>query len=134
MFIKEQELFEALKNSFIPDLTPSHKQMARYDCYSKSHNLDVELKCRKRHYDDLLIEKKKYDALILRAVNFGTIPVYINSTPVGVWAFRILEIGEPSWETRGMPKTSEFSQRQFIDKVVGYYHIDLGVEITDKIK
>lgn len=134
MFANEQQLFDALKDSFIPDLTPSEKPMARYDCYSLSHNIDIELKCRKRHYDELLIEKKKYDSLILRASNYGTSPVYINSTPVGVWAFRILEIGQPAWETRGMPKTSEFSQRHFIDKVVGYYHVDLGVNLTEKFK
>ena len=134
MFIKEQQLFEALKNSFIPDLEKSENPMARYDCYSLSHNIDIELKCRRKHYDDLLIEKKKYDALLLRASNFGTDPVYINSTPSGVWVFRLTVVPEPEWETRGMPKTSEFRQRQFIDKIVGYYNVVKGTEITDKLK
>ena len=134
MFIKEQQLFEALKNSFIPDLEKSENPMDRYDCYSLAHNIDIELKCRRKHYDDLLIEKKKYDALILRASNFGTDPVYINSTPSGVWVFRLTVVPEPEWETRGMPKTSEFRQRQFIDKVVGYYNVVKGTEITDKLK
>lgn len=134
MFSHESQLFTALKESFIPDLQPSEKATARYDCYSLLHNIDIELKCRKRHYDELLIEKKKYDSLILRASNFGTSPVYINSTPQGVWAFRLLEIDQPAWETRGMPKTSEFSQRQFINKIVGYYHVDIGSNLTDKFK
>lgn len=134
MFSHESQLFTALKESFIPDLQPSKKTTARYDCYSLLHNIDIELKCRKRHYDELLIEKKKYDSLILRASNFGTSPVYINSTPQGVWAFRLLDIDQPAWETRGMPKTSEFRQRQFIDKVVGYYNVVKGTEITDKLK
>jgi hypothetical protein len=134
MFIKEQQLFEALKNSFIPDLEKSENPMDRYDCYSLAHNIDIELKCRRKHYDDLLIEKKKYDALLLRASNFGTDPVYINSTPSGVWVFRLTVVPEPEWETRGMPKTSEFRQRQFIDKVVGYYNVVKGTEITDKLK
>lgn len=134
MFIKEQQLFEALKNSFIPDLEKSENPMARYDCYSLAHNIDIELKCRRKHYDNLLIEKKKYDALLLRASNFGTDPVYINSTPSGVWVFRLTVVPEPEWETRGMPKTSEFRQRQFIDKVVGYYNVVKGTEITDKLK
>ena len=88
MFIKEQQLFDALKDSFMPDLEKSDNPMARYDCYSLAHNIDIELKCRRKHYDDLLIEKKKYDALLLRGSNFGTDPVYINSTPSGVWVFR----------------------------------------------
>jgi len=134
MFIKEKELFTALKDSFMPDLEKSDNPMARYDCYSLAHNIDIELKCRRKHYDDLLIEKKKYDALLLRASNFGTDPVYINSTPSGVWVFRLTVVPEPEWEIRGMPKTSEFRQRQFIDKVVRYYNVVKGTEITDKLK
>ncbi len=134
MFSHEEYLFAALKESFLPDLKSSEAATSRYDCYSLIHNIDIELKCRKKHYDDLVIEKGKYDALVSRALNFGTLPVYINSTPKGVWAFRLLDIGEPVWETRSMPKTSEFSQRQFIEKVVGYYHIDTGSELTDKFK
>lgn len=128
---EEAQLFELLKQHIIPDLLPSKIKTSRYDCYSVEHNVDIELKCRKKHYDDLVIEKKKYDALIERAVSFGTHPVYINSTPKGVWAFRLQELDEPVWEERGMPKTSEFKQRQFITKVVGYYNIFKGKDITD---
>jgi hypothetical protein len=48
----------------------------------------------------LVIEKIKYDALVARASMFGTVPVYINSTPVGVWSFRLTELPEPTWEER----------------------------------
>lgn len=126
----ENHLYELLRQHIIPDLTPSKVQMSRYDCYSLDHNVDIELKCRKKHYDDLLIEKKKYDALIDRSNTHGTNPVYINSTPKGVWAFRLQELNEPAWEERGMPKTSEFRQRHFITKVVGYYNIVDGKDIT----
>ena len=129
--VNEEHLFELLKEKIISDLTMSGEKMSRYDCYSLDHNVDVELKCRKKHYDDLLIEKKKYDALVLRATNHGTNPVYINSTPSGVWAFRLLDMDQPTWEERGMPKTSEFRQRHFITKVVGYYNIMQGKDITD---
>jgi len=127
----ESQLFDLIKQFVIPDLLPSEVKMSRYDCYSLEHNVDIELKCFKKHYDDLLIEKKKYDALIERSSNHGTNPLYINSTPVGVWAFRLLDIEEPKWEERAMPKTSEFRQRQFITKVVGYYNISSGKDITD---
>ena len=128
--VDESHLYDLLKEHIIPDLMPSEVQTSRYDCYSLDHNVDIELKCRKKHYDDLLIEKKKYDALLERADKHGTNPVYINSTPVGIWAFRLLEIDEPIWEERGMPKTSEFRQRHFIQKVVGYYNISDGKDIT----
>lgn len=127
----EAHLFELLKQHIIPDLEPSEVQSSRYDCYSLGHNIDIELKCRKKHYDDLVIEKKKYDALVHRADTHGTKPVYINSTPKGIWAFRLQELDEPVWEERRMPKTSEFRQRQFIKKVVGYYNINVGKDITN---
>ncbi len=105
--------------------------MSKYDCYSISYNADIELKCRNRHYNDLVIEKIKYDALVARASMFGTVPVYINSTPIGVWSFRLTELPEPSWEERRMPKTTHFSNNNMIVKVVGYYNISLGKNITD---
>lgn len=131
--LNEDHLYDLLKKNLLEDLSPSEEKTSRYDCYSIEHNIDIELKCRKKHYDELLIEKKKYDALALRAFKYGTSPVYINSTPQGVWAFRLLEIEEPSWEKRGMPKTSEFNQRQFVTKIVGYYNIIIGNDITDLI-
>jgi len=61
--------------------------------------------------------------LLLRAKLHNTQPIYICQTPEGVFGFN-LHYGEPiTWETRGMPKTSHFSNRQFIDKEVGYLHI-----------
>ena len=105
--------------------------MSKYDCYSLSYNADIELKCRNVHYDDLVIEKIKYDALIARAAMFGTRPIYINSTPLGVWSFRLDELSEPAWEERRMPKTTYFANNNMIVKVVGYYNISLGKNITD---
>ena len=99
----ERELFNLIKERIADDLKVSEHNMSKYDCYSLAHNSDIELKCRNLHYDDLLIEKAKYDALIERAAMFGTLPVYINSTPNGVWSFRLSELPEPKWEVRWMP-------------------------------
>ena len=127
----ERELFKLIKERLAPDLELSEHQMSKYDCYSISYNADIELKCRNRHYNDLVIEKIKYDALVARASMFGTVPVYINSTPTGVWSFRLTELPEPSWEERRMPKTTHFSDNNMIVKVVGYYNISQGKDITD---
>ena len=134
LFRKEVELFEALKESMIPDLKESEFAMSKYDCYSERHKIDIELKCRYTHYENLLIEKIKYDALMERSKIFGYRPVYINSTPDGVWVFRIDDIPEPAWSKRGMPKTTEFKNRNFIPKDVGYYNISLGVNISDLLQ
>ena len=120
----EESLFNYLKDRYIPDLDWSEGEYSHHDCYSQSLSVDIELKCRNTHYDDLLIEKYKYEKLMSRAERFGTLAVYISQTPEGIFAFNLSKLPEPQWETRGMPKTSHFNQRQFIDKEVGYLHID----------
>ena len=127
----ERELFKLIKQHLAHDLEESEHKMSKYDCYSLSYNADIELKCRNVHYDDLVIEKIKYDALIARASMFNTRPIYINSTPLGVWSFRLDELSEPAWEERRMPKTTHFANNNMIVKVVGYYNISLGKNITD---
>lgn len=126
----ERELFKLIKERLAPDLELSEHPMSKYDCYSISYNADIELKCRNRHYNDLVIEKIKYDALIARASMFGTVPIYINSTPDGVWSFHLAELQEPAWEQRHMPKTTHFADNNMIVKIVGYYNISQGKNIT----
>ena len=63
--MKEQELFDYLKDSHFPDLTKSEGVFDSFDCSSTAKGIYVELKCRHTHYPDLLIEKSKYDRLIL---------------------------------------------------------------------
>ena len=60
----EQDLFDYLKFNCYPDLVMSKKQMSRWDCYSPKYKYRIELKCRKTHYDSLMLEKTKYDAMI----------------------------------------------------------------------
>lgn len=119
----EKQLFDYLKSNYIPDLKWSDGQYAHHDCYSLQYECDIELKCRNKHYDELLIEKYKYDKLLARAQKHLTIPVYICETPQGIYGFNLSSMEEPVWESRGMPKTSHFNQRQFVTKEVGYFHI-----------
>jgi len=122
----EKELFDYLKQNYIPDLEWSDGDYSFHDCYSLQYNCDIELKCRNKHYDNLIIEKAKYDRLLERSAKNDTLPVYICQTPTGVFGFNLGKLTEPQWEVRGMPKTSHFSNRQFVDKEVGYLHIDDG--------
>ena len=56
---EEKDLFNFIKNNFIPDLIPTELRK-RYDCFSEFYQMDIELKCRRKHYSKLLIEKPKY--------------------------------------------------------------------------
>lgn len=90
----EEELFDYLKNKYYPDLEKSKDPMCHYDCFSKKYRTVIELKCRRTHYDELMMEKWKYDKLSV--MNWKSI--YINSTPEGVFAFKVKDI-EPNWIT-----------------------------------
>lgn len=118
----EQELFDWLKDNIYKDLVWSRNQMSRWDCYSPKKKHRIELKCRKKHYPDLVVEKPKFDAMIKECKKHNDIPVYINSTPEGVFIFD-MRTHNGIWELRRMPKTTEFNQRQFIVKEVGYFYI-----------
>jgi hypothetical protein len=62
--MNEEELFNKLKEKLIPDLEKRNPKSYR-DGYSPSHNLSVELKCRRSNYEHLIIEKIKWDKLII---------------------------------------------------------------------
>lgn len=120
---KEQDLFEYLTKNVYPDLVKSKNQMSRWDCYSPTSGHRIELKCRTKHYDTLLLEKKKYDAMIEECNKHLDIPMYINSTPEGVYCFNLLEI-QPVFEVNFLnPATSHFQNRNRISKEVTYLEI-----------
>ena len=91
---KEDDLFDYLRSSKYPDLVKARKQMSRWDCYSPDSSHRIELKCRTKHYEKLLIEKKKFDSMLEICQRHFDIPIYICSTPMGsshliCWAFRL---------------------------------------------
>lgn len=130
--MRELDLFNIIKATHVQDLEKSDDQYSRFDCYSLKYNMDIELKCRNKHYDELLIEKDKYDALLKRSEKFGTTPMYINSTPEGIYVFNLQKIAQPKWEDKGgLPTTSHFSDRRKIVKTVGFLPVYLANKITE---
>ncbi len=95
--INEETLFLRLKEVLIPDLEKSTDEFSSFDCTSKILNAYIELKCRHTHYSSLLIEKSKYDRLMQIADTNFMAPLYINSTPEGVWAFNLLKFDNITW-------------------------------------
>ena len=92
----------------------------------------IEMKFRNKYYEDKLIEKDKYDALLKRSEEFGTTPIYINSTPEGIFVFNLGKLPEPQWEDKGgMPTTSHFSDRRKIVKTVGFLPVYLANKINE---
>ena len=114
--MQESDLFELLKKGFIPDLKKSEDQFSRWDCVSDNYQYRIELKCRKTHYDKLMLERDKYFSLILSYIETGYKPLYINSTPKGVYVFDLSDLN-PEWTTdTRMPKTTDFDNNNRIEK------------------
>tara|TARA_R110002050_G_scaffold293969_4_gene451201 strand:+ start:2987 stop:3376 length:390 start_codon:yes stop_codon:yes gene_type:complete len=125
---KEKDLFEYLQENYMADLVKAKNPMSRWDCYSPMYKKRVELKCRKKHYDTLLIEKKKYDAMIEESMKHADEPVYINSTPEGVFVFNLLDI-EPEWETNFRNPSNTYWGGGRVAKEVAYLRLDDAIRI-----
>jgi hypothetical protein len=101
---KEEELFQYIKDKYIPDLEKAKDKSSPYDCFSRNLRCIIELKCRRKHYNELMIEKYKYDKLL----KYNCKSYYINSTPSGVYVFDIHNIN-PEWTTeKSMPMITDF--------------------------
>ena len=126
---KEKDLFDWLKENLYIDLVKAKNQMSRWDCYSPSAGHRIELKCRKKHYDTLLLEKKKYDAMVLESNKHLDTPVYINSTPEGIYSFNLYFI-KKAWEVNFKnPATTQFANTGRILKEVTYLKITDGTKL-----
>lgn len=121
---EEKDLFQYVKENLIDDLTPT-EEFSFDDATSKRYGMHIEFKCRKKHYDTLLIEKHKYYTLISHPKCR-----YINSTPLGIFSFDLHTIDEPVWQLMNLPKTTEFGCRTMIEKLVGMISIDKAKKIV----
>ena len=124
----EEQLFDWLKEFVYFDLVRAKNQMSRWDCYSPKFKHRIELKCRRKHYDSLLIEKSKYDAMIFESGKHSDIPMYINSTPEGIYSFDLLEI-EPEWIFKSLRATTQFANNKNVLKKIAFLDIDNAIKL-----
>lgn len=114
---KEKDLFDWLSNNYYLSLVNSKNPISRWDCYDIDTRHRIELKCRRKHYDTLILEKSKYDAMIKESEKNLDIPIYINSTPKGIYLFNLYEV-EQNWFTKSLPATTEFKKRIWVKKEI----------------
>ena len=123
----EQALFDYIKETYLEDLEKSEHTYEYIDATSNGYRLVIELKCRRTHYDELIIEKDKYDLLIGRAKELGFTPFYINSTPKGLYAFNLRKI-KFTWLIKRLP-SSTVDQGPDIDKEIALLHTYRAVKL-----
>ena len=125
--LTEQELFNYIKERYLEDLVKSDHTYEYVDATSHGYRLSIELKCRHTHYDELILEKDKYESLLQQANALGFTPFYINSTPQGIYAFNLRKI-KVTWTTKRLP-ASTFNKGPEIDKEIALLHIDKAVKL-----
>jgi hypothetical protein len=125
--LTEQSLFDYIKSTYLEDLQKSEHTYEYIDATSHGYRLTIELKCRNTHYDELILEKDKYESLMDRAQDLGFTPFYINSTPKGIYAFNLRKI-TVTWITKRLPSNT-FEKGSEIDKKVALLHIDKAVKL-----
>jgi hypothetical protein len=123
----EQGLFDYIKETYLEDLQKSEHTYEYIDATSHGYRLSIELKCRHTHYDELILEKDKYESLMQQANELGFTPFYINSTPKGIYAFNLRKI-TVTWTTKRLP-SSTVDNGPDIDKEIALLHIDKAVKL-----
>jgi hypothetical protein len=135
--LDEGTLFDLLKMKMIEDLTMSSTLHSEFDCYSRKHRVLIELKCRKTHYDTLLVEQSKYIDVISKASRLGYRPIYINSTPEGIWAFDLSKVERTAWKQQMMPSYTQIANSKMpsikVSKTVAYLHVDDAVSLAQRL-
>ena len=127
--MNELVLFDFLKLNLYPDLERAPGIYDAFDCTSAKAGHFIELKCRQSHYSTLLIEQMKYRKLITQAAERDLIPYYINSTPLGIYSFDLMDLPEPKWYTQVMPASTDFDNKDKVYKLVGYLDIEEAVKL-----
>lgn len=125
---KEKDLFEWLSQNHYKTLVNSKNTISRWDCYDIETQNRIELKCRRKHYDTLILEKSKYDAIIKESDKNLDIPIYINSTPEGIYLFNLNNI-DVKWFNKSLPATTEFKKRMWVKKEIAELDINKAIKL-----
>ena len=86
--LTEMELFYLLRDNLYPDILSWSDDSG---FFSEQERYQIQLECRTRHSENFSIEENKYNSLLSGAVG-GFTPVYILSTPLGIWQFNLDEL------------------------------------------
>jgi hypothetical protein len=115
--VTEVELFDYMRHNILPDLIPSPHPYSKWDCVSPMAKAYFELKCRRRHYEELILEQSKYDAMMTMGQELGLSPWYVCSTPQDIFFFDLIHL-RPEWITMDLPQTTDFHHTDNVPKIV----------------
>jgi hypothetical protein len=82
--ITQDKLVQLIQNNLYEDMVLEGEHQ-----YSKIGGLHALVDSKSEHYQMLTLNKDRYDLLISKAKEQGSIPMYICSTPNGIWEFNL---------------------------------------------
>ena len=117
----EQEIHNIIKKSIdgLQDLKRHSDRLSSYDAYNDK--VIVEYKCRRKYFHtSTQIEKQKFDKNTSKDLPFLYI-VFDSRDTIHVWNVSKLKEQDYNfkWQTKRCPQTTDFDQKQYVDKVVG---------------
>ena len=105
-----------------PPLEAAEDRYSRFDAIN--HKEIAEIKFRKKHYAETLIEFDKYAFNSMYGKIWNRDFLYIVGDPTGVYVFNItllnLENYDFRWDRRKMPEMTEFESSGSVKKIVGF--------------
>jgi hypothetical protein len=136
----EQKLFELIKDKLFYDLESTNKinKYSYYDAFTLKWLSQLELKCRRVHFDLMFIEKIKWDKLKSSKYKRA---FYFNSTPEGFFIWDIKQLNEDDilWDYVWMNRETETESGEVIvhpqkeKKYVGHLPIIKATNLTEKL-
>lgn len=121
----EPELFYKFKEHYLPELKVAIDTYSPFDAICHKAKVVVEFKCRRAHYNDMLIEWPKYEKLLNRAADRGYKPIYVCSTPLGCWAWDLTYL-DLHWFKKELPRQTDFNNNTPVVKQIAYISLDDG--------
>ena len=102
-------------------------EYCRYD--AEDDEYIVEIKVRKKHYQDCLIEYDKFDDNIGTSDNLGKDFLYVVATSEDIYVFNCSKLHKDGfkfkWDWKELPKNTDFGgSEQKVTKFVGYIPVD----------
>lgn len=131
--MKEEDIIELLNGGEQYNFVPMDNKFSRYDAFDTENRVMLEIKCRGKHYDDTILEKLKYDWNKEYARDNDLEFIYAVSMPCKgghkIYLFDPINMEKDDeydfkWHTKKLPANTEFRGSNWIDKEVGYLHVD----------
>ncbi len=98
--LTEAEVIKWMRTVVTTTITRPRNVYSRYD--ASTSKAIIEIKSRNRVYNDVMLEKAKYDVLVQYAKVYDKAVIYVVADADGIYAFDLLSI-QPEWKQYFLP-------------------------------